>query len=96
MARKTHLERKNTMIKTCVFWTLILGLGYFLVEFISEMDEPPLGMTFHIVVGCLLMAVSGIILFVKLKRYFFPKRKKNRSRPVFLDKELMQQKEKVD
>ena len=93
MIRKKPAERKNALIKTVLFWTLVLALGYFLVEYVSEMDDPPLGMTFHVIVGCLLIAIALIVLFVKLKSYFFPKRKKNRTRPTFLHEELNRQKE---
>ena len=96
MTRQNPADRKNTMIKTVLFWTLALALGYFLVEYVSEMDNPPLGMTFHIIVGCLLIAISLIVLFVKLKKYFFPKKKKNRTRPTFLKDELNRQKENLN
>lgn len=96
MTRKNPAERKNTMIKTVLFWTLVLALGYFLVEYVSEMDDPPLGMTFHIIVGCLLIAIALIVLFVKLKKYFFPKKKKNRTRPTFLKDELKRENENVN
>lgn len=78
-------DKQNKMLTISVACILAFGIGYFMVEFISTRERPPLGMTFHIIVGCLLMAVSLIVLAVTAKKHFFPKKKKKKSRPVFLD-----------
>ena len=60
-------------------------IGYYMLNVIAAQEEPPLGNTFHIVIGCVFIAVSAIGMAVILKEKYFPKKKKKRSRPVFLE-----------
>ncbi|MFC6876846.1 hypothetical protein [Flavobacterium myungsuense] len=48
------------------------------------MENPFLGNTFHIILGCILMAVSTLIIVITVKKEFFPKKRK-RTNHVFLD-----------
>lgn len=48
------------------------------------MEKPPLGATFNIIIGCTLMAVSGLVGVITIKKQYFPKKKK-RTKHVFLD-----------
>lgn len=75
------------MISILAACILAFGIGYFMVEFISTSENPPLGMTFHVIVGFLLMCISVIVVGVELKKMFFPKKKKKGRPPVFLDHE---------
>lgn len=61
-----------------------IGIGFFMLEVLSRREKPPLGMVFNIIVGCLLAAVSGIVLCTTLYRHFFIKKRRSKSRPVFL------------
>lgn len=91
---------KYTQIKTIplvILCLIVFGIGYFMVEFISVSERPLFGMTFHIVIGCLLMAISLIVVVVTLKRVFFPKKKrKNKNPPIFLDDEKHKTKQTRD
>jgi hypothetical protein len=63
-----------------------LAIGYFVLEEMASWEEMPLGQVFYIVLGCVLIAISGIALFVGTKLRFFPKKRKSkRSKPVFLE-----------
>jgi multisubunit Na+/H+ antiporter MnhB subunit len=92
-SRRFKRERDNKVIAICAVSIVLLGLGYFMVENLSKREKPPLGMTFNVIVGFLLMSIGVIVLAITLKNYFFPKKKKKKSRPVFLD-ETMNKKDK--
>jgi uncharacterized membrane protein YidH (DUF202 family) len=87
-SRNFRRERDNRVLTICGVSILVLGIGYFMVENLSKRETPPLGMTFNIIVGFLLIFIAVIVLAVTLKTYFFPKKKKKKSRPVFLNDEL--------
>ena len=81
-------NKQNKFLSIAAGCILAFAIGYFMVEFISTREKPPLGMTFHVIVGCLLMCISAIVFFVQGKQLLFPKKKKKKgSKPVFLDKE---------
>ncbi|HLA57040.1 MAG TPA: hypothetical protein VK623_13125 [Flavobacterium sp.] len=88
---RTKKERSRKSIQDNRILKIIAGcfgglcLGYFLLEYVSTWEDPPLGNAFHIVMGCALIAVAFIIIFVTLKRHYFPKKKRRGSKPVFLD-----------
>ena len=86
-SRRFQRQRENKVLTTSAICIVVLAIGYFMVENLSKREKPPLGMTFNIIVGFLLIFVAGIILAITLKTYFFPKKKKKQSRPVFLDDE---------
>lgn len=59
-----------------------------MVAFISVKESPFLGRTFYIVVGFGLIAIALIVAFEALRLRLFPKkRKKSKSKPLFLDEE---------
>ena len=72
-----------------VLYVAVLALGYYMLDHIATWEDPPLGNTFHIVIGCILMAGSALMLIKLLRARYFPKKKKKRDRPIFLD-ELQQ------
>ncbi len=63
----------------------MIALGYYMLDHVATWEDPPLGNTFHIVMGCILMALAGLWLIKLLRERYFPKRKKKRERPIFLD-----------
>lgn len=91
MSRSRNKQNRIPIIAASI---VVFGIGYYILEFISTRERPPLGTTFHVILGCLLMCVSLIVLVLELKAVFFPKkRKKKGSRPVFLDSDHKTKKE---
>ena len=82
--RKSRIERKKTSLKILILCILVFGLGYFILNHISRLEDPFLGNTFHILLGCILMAVSGLFFIITFKQQFFPKKRK-RTNHVFLE-----------
>ena len=72
---------------------VVMGLGYYMLNYIATWERPPLGVTFHIVLGCALIAISFIVIAVTVKHKYFPKKKARKSRHVFLDDTLKKSKE---
>jgi len=65
-----------------------LAIGFYILEEVATWEELPLGQVFYIVLGCVLIAVSGIFMIAAIKVRFFPKkRKRRRSKPIFLEDE---------
>ena len=89
MAAKKVRDKKtgNVNVKILVGAFLMMCLGYFLLNYVATWEEPYLGNTFHIVAGCTLIAVSAIVIIAILKRIYFPKKKRKKHKPVFLDDE---------
>ena len=81
---KSKIERKNKNLKILAICIVVFGVGYFILNYISSMENPFLGNTFHILFGCTLMAVSGLIFIITFKKQFFPKKRK-RTNHVFLE-----------
>lgn len=81
-------EKKTKLLKIVIISILAFALGYYMLFYVSRMLKPILGNTFHILMGCILISVSVLVLFVNLKSHFFPKRKTKRSNVVFLEDEL--------
>jgi glucan phosphoethanolaminetransferase (alkaline phosphatase superfamily) len=65
---------------------LVNALGYYLFIDVSTHFNPKFGNTFYIVVGCLLIAVASIYLWLLIKDKYFSKKKKKSSKVVFLKK----------
>lgn len=61
-----------------------LALGYYILNYVAALEKPPIGATFNIVLGCTIIAVSGLILLYTIKRQYFRKSRK-RTRHVFLN-----------
>jgi glucan phosphoethanolaminetransferase (alkaline phosphatase superfamily) len=60
------------------------ALGYYLFVDVSTHFNPKFGNTFYIIVGCLLIAVSSIYLWLVTKERFFRKKKSRKTKMVFL------------
>jgi len=56
---------------------VVFGIGYYFLNYIATLEEPPLGHTIHILIGSTLMAVGvlGVILIIK---YLYDKRKRRK------------------
>lgn len=80
-ARRAKKKRNNTIIFVCL---ITFFVGYYILEYVAAMEKPPLGITFNIVLGCSIMAVTGLIGVLTVKKQYFPKKRK-RTKHVFLD-----------
>lgn len=83
-SRKT--KKTTEIIKTAGICIVVFGIGYYALNHISTRERPFLGNTLYIIGGCAFMAISALVLAIKLKKYFFPKKRKS-SRHTFLDKD---------
>ena len=63
---------------------IVFGIGYYFLNEVSTWFEVPLGVTFHVVFGCTLMAISGIYIVYTLKQLYFTKKRK-RTKRIYLD-----------
>ena len=77
-------ERRNKKLILVFISCFVFGLGYYFLEVVSRILEVPLGITFHVIFGCSLMAISGIYIVYTLKRLYFTKKRK-RTKRIFLD-----------
>lgn len=80
-SRRERRRKKFILILVSCF---VFGIGYYFLNEISTWYEVPLGVTFHVILGCTLMAISGIYIGYTLKQLFFTKRRK-RSKRIYLD-----------
>ncbi|MEY2629576.1 MAG: hypothetical protein RLZZ469_471 [Bacteroidota bacterium] len=65
------------------FWGILLsaivfGIGYYFLNYIAAMEEPPLGHTIHILIGTTLMAISGLGVVLIVKYLYDQRRKRKR------------------
>ncbi len=88
---KSRKEKRNHNFKVIVISIFLFGLGYYILNYISAQENPFLGNTFHIILGCIMMAVSGIFFFLSIKELFFSKKRK-KSNFVFLEKQQKNEK----
>ncbi len=83
-------KKKKKYILICFFIFLI---GYYLLNEVSTWFEVPLGNIFYVLVGCVLMASSGVYIGYAIRVLYFSKKKK-RTKHYYLkddknDTELM-------
>ncbi len=77
-------ERKRKKIFLILVSCFAFGIGYYILNEVSTWYEVPLGVTFHVILGCTLMAISGIYVIYTIKKVFFTKRSK-RTKNVYLE-----------
>lgn len=77
-------DRKKKKFILIFISCIVFGTGYFLLNVVSGIFEVPLGITFHVILGCTLMAVSSIYIGFTFKQLYFTKKRK-RSKQIFLD-----------
>jgi hypothetical protein len=80
----TRRERRKKKILLIFLSCIVFGIGYYFLNEVSTWFEVPLGITFHVIFGCTLMAVSGIYIGYTLKQLFFTKKRK-RTKRIYLD-----------
>ncbi len=78
--RKERKKKKLLLVIVCCF---LFGIGYYILNEVSTWYEVPLGVTFHVILGCTLMASSGIYIVYTIKRLYFTKRAK-RTKHIYL------------
>ena len=77
-------ERKRKKLLLILLSCFVFGIGYYFLNEVSTWFEVPLGITFHVIFGCTLMAISGIYIGYTLKQLFFTKKRK-RTKRIYLD-----------
>ena len=87
-ARKEQKRKSNNIILICI---VALFVGHYILNYVSAIEHPPLGITFNIVLGCIIIAVSLLTIFFTVKKQYFSKKKKI-TRHVFLDEQLKKEK----
>ena len=60
------------------FCILLFAFGYFVLNYISTMENPPLGNTIYILIGSTLTIISGLGIILNLKYLYDNKKKKER------------------
>ncbi|SHG09927.1 hypothetical protein SAMN05443549_10241 [Flavobacterium fluvii] len=80
-SRKQRKRRKLILVVVSCF---LFGIGYYFLNEVSTWFEVPLGVTFHVIFGCTLMASSGIYIVYTIKRLYFTKRAK-RTKHIYLE-----------
>ncbi len=81
---KKSRERNSKYSKNIAISFVALCIGYFILNYVAALEKPPLGNTFHIVLGCVIIAVSGLFLITNIKKKYFPKKRK-RTKHIFLE-----------
>lgn len=77
-------ERRRKKLILIFVSCIVFGIGYIFLNIVSGIYEVPLGITFHVIFGCTLMAISGIYIGYTLKQLFFTKKRK-RTKRIYLD-----------
>ena len=80
----TRRERRKKKFILIFISCILFGIGYYFLNEISTWFEVPLGVTFHVIFGCTLMAISGIYIGYTIKQLYFTKKRK-RSKRIYLD-----------
>ena len=87
----TRRERNKKKLWLILASCFIFGLGYYILYEVSTWYEVPLGITFHVILGCTLMASSGISIIYTIKKVFFTKRSK-RTKHIYLKDDFKEHK----
>ena len=85
-------DKKKKKILFVFAACIIFGVGYYFLHVVSTKFEVPLGNTFHVILGCTLMAISGIYIIYTIKKLFFVK-KKPRTKRIFLNEDDLRKKD---
>lgn len=76
-------EKKKKSLLLVLVSLVVFAFGYYILDVVSRIYEIPLGNTFYVILGCSLMAMSGVFIIYTIKETFFIKKKK-RIKQVFL------------
>jgi uncharacterized membrane protein YczE len=83
--RGIRREKKKKSLLYILVSLVVFGIGYYILEVISKGFDLYLGNTFYVILGCSLMAISGVFIIYTISETFFKKRKKKtRIKQVFL------------
>ncbi len=85
-----HLTEQTKSFLGIALCVVAFLLGQVLLEVVSKLEDPPLGNTFYIILGCTLMVGSllGIYFIIQhLRRLRRKKLRRKKSNIVFLDDE---------
>lgn len=74
MSRRLH-QRALIGVGGCI---IVFILGYYILEHISTMENPPLGNTIYILIGSALIFSSGLGVLLIIKYLYDYKKKKER------------------
>jgi uncharacterized membrane protein YczE len=77
-------ERKKKKLVLILISCFVFGIGYYILNEVSTWFEVPLGNTFYVILGCTLMASSGVYIGYTIKKLYFTKKRK-RTKRVYLD-----------
>ncbi len=83
----TETKKNFLGIAICI---VVFVLGQILLEVVSKIEDPPLGNTFYIIIGCVLIVGSllGIYFLIQRIRSIRKKReRRKKSKIIFLDDE---------
>jgi len=80
----TRKERKKKKLLLILVSCIVFGIGFYILDEISTWYDVPLGNTFYVILGCSLMAISGIYIGYTIKQLYFTKKKK-RTKRIYLD-----------
>jgi hypothetical protein len=80
----TRRERRKKKLILIFISCIVFGVGYYILNVVSKIYEVRLGITFHVILGCTLMAISGIYICYTIKQLFFTKKRK-RSKRIYLE-----------
>jgi hypothetical protein len=80
----SRIEKRNRSLVLIIISLVVFGIGYYILDEVSTWFEIPLGNTFYVILGCSLMAISGVFVIYTIKETFF-KKKKKRIKQVFLN-----------
>ena len=74
-------KEKDRAILGIVICCLLLVIGYVVLNYISTLEDPPLGHTFYILLGLSLIAIGGVGILIIIK-YLYDIKKKKRNREI--------------
>lgn len=77
-------ERKKKKLILVLVGCFLFGIGYYILNEVSTWYEVPLGVSFYVILGCTLMASSGIFIVYTIKRLYYTK-KSTRTKHTYLD-----------
>ena len=72
----TTSERRLKKKKIILICIIIFLIGYYILNEVSTWFEVPLGNIFYVIIGCVLMASSGVYIGYAIKTLYFSKKKK--------------------
>lgn len=81
MSSRTEKKKRNLLL--VLVSLVVFAIGYYILDVVSRIYEIPLGNTFYVILGCSLMASSGVFIVYTIKETYF-KKKKKRIKQIFL------------